>query len=260
LASAGVAVAALGVFAAWRATGRSPERPPASAPAPRVAAATPAPAPAPAAEPAAADSAATVPPTRTVGPPPGEELTLPPDAGASPRHPESRQAPHSALPPMPRSRTIDKTPAPAAQPPKPAVRVDANGSDAHPAEAAPAMPPPVKPASTPVPAPARAPAPAAGPKPGAIDIMATRAAVRPHLAAVQRCFERAKMDDMSLTGSLSIRISLAGDGSVTRAEVAKSTLGSPSAERCIVQEVGTWHLPPPGGGVAATFVYPFVFE
>jgi outer membrane biosynthesis protein TonB len=97
-------------------------------------------------------------------------------------------------------------------------------------------------------------------KPGTIDVAATRAAIRPHLGAIQRCFDRAKMDDLSLAGGVTIRIAIGGDGAVTKAEVAKSSLGSPSTEHCITQEISTWHLPKPSGDVASSLLYPFVFE
>jgi TonB family protein len=103
-------------------------------------------------------------------------------------------------------------------------------------------------------------APVSGPKPGTIDVAATQTTIRPHLGSIQRCYERAKMDDLSLAGSVTVRISIGPDGSVTNAAVAKSTLGSPAAEHCITQEISSWHLPEPSGGVASSLIYPFVFE
>jgi hypothetical protein len=128
-----------------------------------------------------------------------------------------------------------------------------------PIESKPVTPAPPKPPAAEINPPLPAPHPAQ-PKPGAIDVPATRAAMRPHLGAVQRCYERAKMDDLSLAGSVSIRITIGPDGTVTSATVASSTLGSPAAEHCITQEISSWHLPAPSGGVAAFLVYPFVFE
>ena len=68
------------------------------------------------------------------------------------------------------------------------------------------------------------------------------------------------MDDLSLAGSVTVRISIGPDGSVTNAAIAKSTLGSPATEHCITQEISSWHLPEPSGGVASSLIYPFVFE
>jgi TonB family protein len=93
-----------------------------------------------------------------------------------------------------------------------------------------------------------------------IDVAATRAAVLGHVAAIQQCYERAKMDDMTLAGAITVRITIAPDGAVTGAEVARSTIRSAAVERCVTGEIARWHLPRPRGGHAASFLYPFVFE
>jgi len=119
-------------------------------------------------------------------------------------------------------------------------------------------------AGLPVPEPSKeAPRPpdhAASAKAGTIDITATRAAARAQLGPVQQCFERAKMDDSTLAGSVVLRITIAGDGSVAATEITRSTLGAPQAEACIRQQISRWRLPAPSGGVAASFSYPLVFE
>jgi len=134
----------------------------------------------------------------------------------------------------------------------PVAAVTNRGSGA-PTEAAPA-PPPVAPASTP-----SGPATPAVKK-DEIDVAATRAAVRTHVAAIQQCYERAKMDDQSLAGAMTVRITIAPDGAVTGTQVTKSTIGSPVVERCVTAEISRWHLPKPTGGNAASLLYPFVFE
>ena len=134
----------------------------------------------------------------------------------------------------------------------PAAAVTSRSSGA-PAEAAPA-PPAVAPAP-PLSGPA---APAV--KKDEIDVAATRAAVRTHVAAIQQCYERAKMDDQSLAGAMTVRITIAPDGTVTGTQVTKSTIGSPVVERCVTAEISRWHLPRPTGGNAASLLYPFVFE
>jgi hypothetical protein len=93
-----------------------------------------------------------------------------------------------------------------------------------------------------------------------IDVAATRAAVRSHVAAIQQCYERAKMDDPGLAGAMTMRISIAPDGGVTGAQVASSTIRSPVVERCVTAEISRWRLPRPTAGNTASFLYPFVFE
>jgi outer membrane biosynthesis protein TonB len=110
-------------------------------------------------------------------------------------------------------------------------------------------------------APAAPPAPAVQPtRKDEIDVAATRAAVRNHVAAIQQCYERAKMDDLSLAGAMTVRITIAPDGAVTAAEVTRSTIRSPAVEGCVTAEISRWRLPRPTGGHPASFLYPFVFE
>jgi TonB family protein len=132
----------------------------------------------------------------------------------------------------------------------PATTVTSHGSGS-PAAIAPAATPPT-------PAPQGPATPAI--KKDEIDVAATRAAVRPHVAAIQQCYERAKMDDQGLAGAITVRITIAPDGAVTGAQIAKSTIGSSAVERCVATEISRWRLPKPTGGTAASFLYPFVFE
>lgn len=169
---------------------------------------------------------------------PSTELAAPATA-AEPSDPASDAAPAHAADPAPPAVTPPDTRAPASAATAP--------GPAPPAEAAPA--PPVTPAP---------PTPAV--KKDEIDIAATRAAVLGHVAAIQQCYERAKMDDMSLAGAMTVRITIASDGAVTGAEVTQSTIRSAAVEHCVTAEIARWHLPRPTGGRAASFLYPFVFE
>jgi len=158
-------------------------------------------------------------------------------AEAPPAHDPGATEPSAATPPVEHG---------------PAAAVASRGSGL-PAETAPAAVSTI-PASTP-PSPA---APAV--KKDEIDVTATRAAVRTHVAAIQQCYERAKMDDQRLAGAMTVRITIAPDGAVTGTQVTKSTIGSPVVERCVTNEIARWHLPRPTGGNAASLLYPFVFE
>ncbi len=186
-------------------------------------------------------------------------------AHAQPTKPEVAASPATSASTKPSSRGAETSPAHgpgatepgAATPPVehgPVAAVTNRGSGA-PTETTLAAPPV-----------AAAPAPAApGPatpavKKDEIDVAATRAAVRTHVAVIQQCYERAKMDDQSLTGAMTVRITIAPDGAVTGTQVTKSTIGSPVVERCVTAEIARWHLPKPTSGNAASFLYPFVFE
>jgi TonB family protein len=93
-----------------------------------------------------------------------------------------------------------------------------------------------------------------------LDIAATRAAVRSQLRPVQQCYERGKMDDVNLRGSVTVRITIAANGSVANAQVVSSMLGAPEVERCITHEVARWQFPRPPGEAPVAFSYPFTFE
>ncbi len=106
---------------------------------------------------------------------------------------------------------------------------------------------------------ADSPVPPTG-KPPSLDVTALRAAVRSQIGPVQKCYERAKMDDANLRGSVTAHITVAGNGSVAHVQVSHSTLNTPQIEGCITREIARWHLPKPSGGGAVAFLYPFVFE
>ncbi len=209
-----------------------------------------------------------VPPIRTTGHPRDSDLApappAPPVVESPPGpHAPSRPAAHVTAPVL-HARKLDK-PATPSSPTKPESEVktakieprpEANVTEARPADVAKPPEPVSKPPTQAIPS---APPNPAAPKPGTIDLAATRAAIRPHLGAIQRCFERAKMDDASLAGSVTIRIAIGPDGKVTSADVSKSTLGSPATEHCITREISSWQLPS-AGGVASSLTYPFVFE
>jgi TonB family protein len=167
-------------------------------------------------------------------------------------NPEVAATPTALAPIKPSAGSAETPPAHGSGATEPAASPPPAGHGS-PAETAPA-----RPMTTPEsPGPAT-PGPAV--KKDEIDVAATRAVVRTHVAAIQQCYERAKMDDQSLAGSMTVRITISPDGAVTGTQVTKSTIGSPAVERCVTNEVSHWHLPKPTGGNAASLLYPFVFE
>jgi TonB family protein len=84
--------------------------------------------------------------------------------------------------------------------------------------------------------------------------------MRAQLAPVQQCYERARMDDASLAGAISARITIAPDGAVAGVQIVTSTLGAPQVESCIRQGIARWRLPRPSGGVSASLTYPLIFQ
>lgn len=252
--------------------------PAASAPAaPAPAAPTPAaPAPSPAPPVAAVAAPGPTPPPIASSPEPATPSELPsraiahiempadPEKGAADKTPKAAD---KAVKPRPRPpvrvvKAAPPRPRPDPEPPARSERSETRPSESKP-EVARAEPPEpkAKPAEPPPtePPPARAEA-SGGPRPGTIDVAATRAAARTQIGPVQQCYERARMDDPSLSGTVQARITIAPDGTVSRVDIASSTLGSPSVESCIRQAIARWRLPKPSGGIAAALTYPLVFQ
>ena len=188
-----------------------------------------------------------------------------PDKGVADKTPK---AVDKAVKPRPRppARVVRAAPArprPDPEPPPPRSERSESRSSESKLEVARAEPaePKAKPAE---PAPAEPPAARAeassGPRPGTIDVAATRAAARTQIGPVLQCYERARMDDPSLSGTVQARITIGPDGTVSRVDIASSTLGAPSVESCIRQAITRWRLPRPSGGVAAALTYPLVFQ
>lgn len=103
------------------------------------------------------------------------------------------------------------------------------------------------------------PPPPPAPAKPTIDVAATRTAVIAQLAPIQQCYERAKMDDTSLRGTVTARMTVAANGSIANVSIVSSTLHSPPVEACVTREVAHWHLPKPDGG-PVSFAYPFAFQ
>jgi hypothetical protein len=97
------------------------------------------------------------------------------------------------------------------------------------------------------------------PAPGTVDAGAVRAVVRAHLAEIQECVSRARMDNRDLKGRITMRIALSATGAVTATSVASSTGATPGLEACMRKVVSGWTFPAPAGGVPAAIRYPFAF-
>ena len=123
------------------------------------------------------------------------------------------------------------------------------------------QPAPVKPAPAPVPT--AHPTPAAPAHPVAvaptIDNARAQAVFGEHATDVQRCHQRAKIDNSDIRGKLNMKISISTSGQVTATNIDSSTLHSSSLEGCIATAVRSWTFPPAVGGTA-TISHQFVLR
>lgn len=87
-----------------------------------------------------------------------------------------------------------------------------------------------------------------------------RRVVQQHHSQLRYCFENELIRNPKLGGRIQVKWIITGDGSVSGAQLAGSTMGNAKVESCIVSRVRGWQFPPPKGGGIATITYPFVFR
>lgn len=82
--------------------------------------------------------------------------------------------------------------------------------------------------------------------------------VRQNQAAVRYCYEAQLQRQPSLRGRIEIAWRINREGRVTTSRVARSTMGNPGVEGCIVRQVRNWRFDQPDGG-EVDVVFPFIF-
>ena len=87
---------------------------------------------------------------------------------------------------------------------------------------------------------------------------ALMAVVQRHAAAVRFCYNRLLAKHAGASGQIVIRLTVAGDGSVSEASVVRSTLGDADLDNCVLGQAREWRFPPSTES-RFVFVVPFVF-
>lgn len=82
---------------------------------------------------------------------------------------------------------------------------------------------------------------------GSLAPAVVRRVVQRHVNEVRFCYESALVADATLEGDVAIRVDIGGDGSVTNAGVASSTVSEPSVASCIADAVRRWRFAAPRG-------------
>ena len=93
---------------------------------------------------------------------------------------------------------------------------------------------------------------------GGLDPDVIASIIRRYLSQIQHCYEQQLVTNPRLKGKVTVAFTIAGNGSVSSAEVAESSLGSPPTERCITQKIMGWKFPKPRGGGTVGVRYPFL--
>lgn len=83
--------------------------------------------------------------------------------------------------------------------------------------------------------------------------------VKRHLAQIRYCYQRELQKNPALAGKLSVKFTIAADGSVSSATASSSTLEAPAVEACVASRFLRMQFPSVRGGGVALVKYPFVF-
>jgi len=87
-----------------------------------------------------------------------------------------------------------------------------------------------------------------GPVAGTIDAGKAQQVFSDHGTEIQRCHQRAKIDNSDIRGKLTMKIAISSSGQVTSTTVESSNLRNGSLESCIAAAVKSWPFPAPSGG------------
>lgn len=83
--------------------------------------------------------------------------------------------------------------------------------------------------------------------------------VRSKRRAMRRCYEDGLKGHARLSGDITIRFTIAGDGTVGRASVESSAIGDDAVERCMLDLIERARFPPPQGAGMTIVEYPLTF-
>lgn len=95
---------------------------------------------------------------------------------------------------------------------------------------------------------------------GYLDEQDVDAAMKPHVPAMVRCFERAKDARKYLSGRVGLKFMVAASGAVADVHVVSNGLGNYAVERCLVATGKQLQLPPPEGNQSTDFEYSLTFK
>lgn len=115
--------------------------------------------------------------------------------------------------------------------------------------------------------------PAAGPRPegdiggiggdpiiiGALDSALIDEVIKRHMNQFRYCYQRELNKDASLSGKITVKFVIAGDGSVSRATIKRSSMDSHAVERCLTGRFMKLQFPQPKGNGIVIVSYPFMF-
>jgi len=95
---------------------------------------------------------------------------------------------------------------------------------------------------------------------GALDRSLIDEVIKRKMRQIRYCYQRELAKDPSMAGKVVIGFTIAGNGSVSKANVKSSTLGASTVEKCVVDRFYQMQFPEPKGGGIVLVSYPFIFS
>ncbi len=94
---------------------------------------------------------------------------------------------------------------------------------------------------------------------GALDKSLIDAVIKRHMNQIRYCYQRELTKNPNLGGKITVKFVIAKDGTVSKASIKSSTMGSKSVEGCITSRFMRFKFPEPKGGGIVIVSYPFIF-
>jgi outer membrane biosynthesis protein TonB len=95
---------------------------------------------------------------------------------------------------------------------------------------------------------------------GALDKSLIDAVIKRNMSQIRYCYQRELTKNPTLKGKIIVKFTIAGDGSVSKAGIKSSSMGSSSVESCIAGRFKRFKFPEPKGGGVVIVSYPFIFS
>ena len=95
---------------------------------------------------------------------------------------------------------------------------------------------------------------------GALDKSLIDAVIKRNMSQIRYCYQRELTKNPNLKGKIVVKFTIAADGSVSKASIDSSSMGSNPVESCITGRFLRFKFPEPKGGGVVIVKYPFIFS
>jgi hypothetical protein len=93
---------------------------------------------------------------------------------------------------------------------------------------------------------------------GALDKSLIDAVIKQNMNQIRYCYQVELKKQPALQGKITVKFVISATGSVSKAEIASSTMDNPTVESCIVSRFLTFQFPEPRGHGIVIVSYPFI--